>query len=143
WSVCTSTPYILWRRRSSKALRPFSGDVYGWVFCAKNWQLLSIHLEQDARMRQPFFDIEMLTVYGHAPIVIRCAGQHRLHKLARQFVLRVKAALRRAEHLHGHGGEPLILEEPLMGRGVVGLDEELMQRLSRDRRPRQGKLVII
>ena len=39
WSVCTSTPYILWRRRSSKALRPFSGDVYGWVFCAKNWQL--------------------------------------------------------------------------------------------------------
>src|SRR5262252_2097728 len=40
WSVCTSTPYILWRRRSSKALRPFSGDVYGWVFCAKNWQLV-------------------------------------------------------------------------------------------------------
>jgi hypothetical protein len=20
-------------------LQPFSGDVYGWVFCAKNWQL--------------------------------------------------------------------------------------------------------
>src|ERR671914_846546 len=39
WSVSTSTPYILWRRLSSKALRPFSGDVYGWVFCAKNWQL--------------------------------------------------------------------------------------------------------
>src|SRR2546430_17418968 len=38
WSVSTSTPYILWRRRSSMALRPFSGDMYGWVFCAKNWQ---------------------------------------------------------------------------------------------------------
>src|SRR5919198_4950074 len=42
WSVSTSTPYILWGRRSSKALRPFSGDVYGWVFCAKNWQLRAV-----------------------------------------------------------------------------------------------------
>src|SRR5215468_7389488 len=41
WSVCTSLPSIPWRRRSSKALRPFSRGVYGWVFCAKNWQLLS------------------------------------------------------------------------------------------------------
>jgi transposase-like protein len=24
---------------ANKALRPFSKDVYGWVFCAKNWQL--------------------------------------------------------------------------------------------------------
>ena len=39
WSVSTSTLYIPWRRRSSKALRPFSEDVYGWVFCAKNRQL--------------------------------------------------------------------------------------------------------
>src|SRR5215470_12876299 len=39
WSVFTSIPYIPWRRRSSKALRPFSRGVYGWVFCAKNWQL--------------------------------------------------------------------------------------------------------
>src|SRR5215831_16759106 len=41
WSVSTSTLYIPWRRRSSKALRPFSRGVYGWVFCAKNWQLHS------------------------------------------------------------------------------------------------------
>jgi hypothetical protein len=41
WSVSTSTLYILWRRRSSKAWRLFSGGVYGWVFCAKNWQLRS------------------------------------------------------------------------------------------------------
>src|ERR671923_296176 len=39
-SVSTSTPYILWLRCSNKALRPFSGGVYGWVFCAKNWQLV-------------------------------------------------------------------------------------------------------
>src|SRR5207245_8513432 len=39
WSVSTSTPYIPWQRRSNKALQPFSGGVYGWVFCAKNWQL--------------------------------------------------------------------------------------------------------
>ncbi|HEY5871149.1 MAG TPA: CAP family protein [Candidatus Tectomicrobia bacterium] len=39
WSASTSTPYIPWRRRSNKALRPFSGGVCGWVFCAKNWQL--------------------------------------------------------------------------------------------------------
>jgi hypothetical protein len=37
--VSTSTPYILWQRRSSKAWRPFSGDVCGWGVCAKNWQL--------------------------------------------------------------------------------------------------------
>ena len=37
--MCTATLCIPWQRRSSKALRPFSGDVYGWVFCAKNWQL--------------------------------------------------------------------------------------------------------
>src|SRR5918996_635190 len=40
WSASTSTPYIPWRRRSNKALRPFSGGVCGWVCCAKNWQLL-------------------------------------------------------------------------------------------------------
>src|SRR4030095_176803 len=39
WSVSTSIPYIPWRRRSNKALKPFSGGVSGWVFCAKNWQL--------------------------------------------------------------------------------------------------------
>src|SRR5438132_4665492 len=39
WSVSTSIPYILWLRCSNKALRPFSRGVYGWVFCAKNWQL--------------------------------------------------------------------------------------------------------
>jgi integrase len=41
WSVSTSTLCIPWQRRSSKALRPFSGDMCGWVFCAKNWQLLN------------------------------------------------------------------------------------------------------
>src|SRR5215211_6490890 len=45
WSVSTSIPYILWLRCSNKALRPFSRGVYGWVFCAKNWQLtLTIRL---------------------------------------------------------------------------------------------------
>src|SRR5437588_10335183 len=39
WSVSTSTPYIPWQRRFNKALQPFSGGVYGWVFCAKDWQL--------------------------------------------------------------------------------------------------------
>src|SRR5438309_9583379 len=40
WSMSTSTPYIPWQRRSNMALQPFSGGVYGWVFCAKNWQLV-------------------------------------------------------------------------------------------------------
>src|SRR4029450_5755889 len=44
WSVSTSTPYIPWQRRSSKALRPFFGGMYGWVFCAKSWQL-GVHFE--------------------------------------------------------------------------------------------------
>src|SRR5438309_9211702 len=44
WSVSTSTPYIPWQRRSNKALQPFSGGVYGWVFCAKNWQMVGIVL---------------------------------------------------------------------------------------------------
>src|SRR5437660_9209542 len=62
WSVSTSTPYIPWQRRSNKALQPFSGGVYGWVFCAKNWQLgvLFLHIKQrlfhdgalDAQARQ-------------------------------------------------------------------------------------------
>src|ERR1043166_6658547 len=42
WSVSTSTLYIPWRRRSSKALRPFSRGVSEWVFCAKNWQLSDV-----------------------------------------------------------------------------------------------------
>src|SRR5690349_6132434 len=42
WSVSTSTPYTPWRRRSSKALQPFSKGVYGWVFCAKTWQLRDV-----------------------------------------------------------------------------------------------------
>src|ERR1043166_4237782 len=45
WSVSTSTLYIPWRRRSSKALRPFSRGVSEWVFCAKNWQLSELEFE--------------------------------------------------------------------------------------------------
>ena len=37
--MSTSILCIPWQRRFSKALRPFSGDVYGWVLCAKTWQL--------------------------------------------------------------------------------------------------------
>jgi hypothetical protein len=37
--VSTSTLYIPWQRRSSKALRPCSEGMYGWVCCAKSWQL--------------------------------------------------------------------------------------------------------
>src|SRR5207302_10893951 len=48
WSVSTSTPYIPWQRRSNKALQPFSGGVYGWVFCAKNWQLGYLETGLDA-----------------------------------------------------------------------------------------------
>ena len=40
--MSTSTPYTPWRRRSSKALQPFSKGVYGWVFCAKTWQLRDV-----------------------------------------------------------------------------------------------------
>src|SRR5207237_9549561 len=48
WSVSTSTPYIPWKRGSNKALQPFSGGVYGWVFCAKNWQRRGLQGVQDA-----------------------------------------------------------------------------------------------
>src|SRR5438046_6022818 len=65
WSVSTSTPYILWRRRSSKALRPFSGDMYGWVFCAKNWQLLIDFIEQCGDK-----------LYGHHTALLSSQGCH-------------------------------------------------------------------
>src|ERR1043166_9863679 len=48
WSVSTSTPYTPWRRRSSKALQPFSKGVYGWVFCAKTWQLPRVLVGMEA-----------------------------------------------------------------------------------------------
>src|ERR1043166_9965730 len=50
WSVSTSTPYTPWRRRSSKALQPFSKGVYGWVFCAKTWQLGAIPKHPEAHL---------------------------------------------------------------------------------------------
>src|SRR5215831_5667911 len=56
WSVSTSTLYIPWRRRSSKALRPFSRGVYGWVFCAKNWLLYT----EDAAANDKRFATEIM-----------------------------------------------------------------------------------
>ena len=41
-----STPDIPWQRRSSKAVRPCYGGMYGWVFCAKSWQLRHLVLQQ-------------------------------------------------------------------------------------------------
>ena len=33
-------------------MRPFSKDVYGWVFCAKNWQLLYAQVVKTTRCRR-------------------------------------------------------------------------------------------
>src|SRR5215813_1715826 len=38
-SPSASTPFTPWQSRSSSALPPFVADVYGYVLCAKNWQL--------------------------------------------------------------------------------------------------------
>src|SRR4029453_6317708 len=57
WSVSTSTPYSPWQRRSSKALRPFFGGMYGWVFCAKSWQLAWSQQGRTEQVRQTLFHL--------------------------------------------------------------------------------------
>src|ERR1043166_7335839 len=64
WSVSTSTLYIPWRRRSSKALRPFSRGVSEWVFCAKNWQL----------------DVAVSTLLGHLHCYILALAAERVSR---------------------------------------------------------------
>jgi hypothetical protein len=76
--------------------------------------------------------MEVVAVQGDTAIPVRGAREERLGETAGELVLRIDAALRSTQHLHRNRGEPLILEEALMGGGVVGLEEGLMPLLQFD-----------
>ena len=106
-------------------------------------QLLAGHPQQHLRLGQALFDIEVVAVQGDTPIPIGRAGEQRLGEVAGEFVRRVESAFRRSQDLDRDRREPPILQEPLMGRGVVGLDEGLMALLQLRWRAGEGELVVI
>jgi hypothetical protein len=65
-----------------------------------------------------------------------------MHEFAEQVVLGIKTALCLTEDRHRDGREALILQEPLMRRRVVGLNERLMALLEFHRCAREGELII-
>ena len=62
--MSTAPPYIPWQRRSNKALPPFSRGVYGWVLCAKDWQLAAAHRVPAMFIRKEFVEVGGLLAYG-------------------------------------------------------------------------------
>jgi hypothetical protein len=80
---------------------------------------------------------------GDTPILIRRPWEHRVGEVARELLRSKQSAFGRPEDFDRDERESPILQEPLMGRRVVGLDEGLMALLERCRRAREGELIII
>ena len=51
-------------------MRPFSGDVCGWVFCAKSWQLAHHAIELRVLVGQPFERILKTAVQEHVALIV-------------------------------------------------------------------------
>ena len=80
---------------------------------------------------------------GDTPIPIGRPWEHRMGAVAGELLRSRPSAFGRPEDFDRDRREPPILQEPLMGRGVVGLDEGLMALLELRRRAREGELIII
>jgi len=64
-------------------------------------------------------------------------------KLPAELLLGVDLPWGGSQHLEWHRRGELFSEQPLMGRGVGGLDEGLMPRLQLPWRGRQGELIVV
>ena len=80
---------------------------------------------------------------GDRPIPMGRPWEHRVGEVAGELLRSIPSAFGRPEDFDRDRRESPILQEPLMGRGVVGLDEGLMARLELRRRAREGDLIII
>ena len=101
------------------------------------------HPEQPPRMGKALFQVKVVTVQGDTAISIRGAWEQALRACAGQLVFGVDAAFRLPENLHRNRRPPLILQEALVCRGVVGLDARLMARLELRRRAGKGELRVL
>ena len=63
---------------------------------------------------------------GHTAIAIRGAGKEGMRELALQLVGRARSALRFPQHLERNGWRKVLFEQTLMGRRVIGSDEDLV-----------------
>jgi hypothetical protein len=106
-------------------------------------QLRAGHPQQHLGLGQALFDIEVVTVQGDTPVPIGRPGEQRVGEVTGQFVRSVEPTFRRPEDLDGDRREAPIRQEPLMGGGVIELDEGLMAPLQLGRRAGEGELIVL
>ena len=80
---------------------------------------------------------------GDTPVPIGSPREHGLGEVTGQLVQCIDAALDRAQDLNRYWGNPPVLQEPLMGRRIVGPDKGLVHLFKRCQRGRQGELVVV
>jgi hypothetical protein len=85
----------------------------------------------------------MVAMEGDTPIPIGDAREHRLGEVTGEGLGGIESAFRRAQHLDRDRWEAPILQESLMGGGIVSLDEGLMALVQFSRRASQRELIVI
>jgi len=98
--------------------------------------------EQDLRTGEALLDRAVVAVQRGAPVAVGRARQHGLGEVAGPLLWGILPSLGRPEDVEWDGRMPSIVQEPLMGRGVIGVDEGLMALVSRHGGPGQRELVI-
>ena len=88
--------------------------------------MLSVHPEQHLRLGQTLFDIEVVALQGDTAITIRRPWEHGMGEPACQFVGAVWSAFRLCQDMDRTRGLTSLLQQPLMGGGVLRLDKGLM-----------------
>jgi hypothetical protein len=101
------------------------------------------HPEQHSRVGKARFQVKVVTVQGDTAVSVRGPREQALRERAGQLIWGVDAAFRLPQDLNRNRRPPPILQEPLMRRGVVGLDERLMALLELRRRAGEGELIVV
>jgi hypothetical protein len=106
-------------------------------------QVFAGHPQQHLRLGETFLDIEVVAMQGDTSMAIRRPWEKGMREAAGELLRGIDAALGGPEDLEGNRGEALVVEEPLMRRRVIDVDEGLMTSLELQGGAGQRELIIV
>ena len=85
----------------------------------------------------------MIAVEGDTAILVGGTRKQGVRELVGELVRCVQAALGLTQDEQRNGGIKVLLQQPLMGHGVIGVEKSLVDLLEVGRCLRQGELIVI
>jgi hypothetical protein len=106
-------------------------------------QLLTGHPQQKLRAQEPILDLEVVAVQHDTLMAVGRPRNYKPGRSGRLVPRTCRCSPRRFPRPQPGRGTPLILQEPLMSRRVIGVGKGLMHLFQRRRCGGEGQLVVI